>query len=352
MQIVRKKLTPDEITPPGTRYNSDCNCFQTTFDDGATWVDNPAADPRSAPQYQAPAPTGGDPQCDGAARMTALLRDSNDVAIHAVSVAQAYSSLFALIAIIFSLGVGLLVSLLIALADLIFSVGTTVVDDAFTTEVYDQILCITYNHLNVNGQFDDAAAWDAYQDEIGATFGISVVTAVLARMFLSFGFVTMNNAASLRTETGDCDACNPVICDQAFGEFGQDDWEPEYPGESTGQYYADGVMHGTFNSSGHFQVSAHKTVDFDVASVRLRYSAHVTPVNSSSFGIYVGGVNQYHLESAFDNDVDDVELFLDFSSAPIPAGTPWVVNCDQAYSFGGAMTGSFDLLYLEICPVE
>jgi hypothetical protein len=205
LQIVRKKLTPDEITPPDVRYNPDCDCTQSTWDGGATWVDNPGVDPRTAPQYQAPGISTSDPACDGAARIAAALKRSIDKTVatsNAVQLASALLDVFLFIVPV----IGIIAEAIYIAALALLAIGTAAIDAAFTSDVYDEFKCIAYCHLNSMGQFT-TEAWEAFQTDCFTHFGIGTVSDVLQINFDTLGIVGFNNAVSVGTETGDCSAC-------------------------------------------------------------------------------------------------------------------------------------------------
>lgn len=207
LQIVRKKLTPDEISPPNTRYNSDCDCVQSTWDGGATWTNTPGADPRSAPQYQAPGISTSDPACDGAARIAAALKRSIDTTVatsNAVQLASALLDVFLFIVPV----IGIIATAIYIAAAALLAIGTAAIESAFTSDVYDQFKCIALCHLDAGGQFT-SDEWEAFQTECFDHFGAGTVSDVLQINFDTLGMVGFNNAVSLGTETGDCSACDP-----------------------------------------------------------------------------------------------------------------------------------------------
>jgi hypothetical protein len=205
IQVIRKELSADEVTPPNQRYNEDCDCIQTTYDDGVTWTDTPGADPRSAPQFRAPALATADPRCDAAANMVAALRDmvAADVAFDAVSglVTDLTGILF-----LFFPEVGLIVGAILLVAQTILDIGGVAITAAFTETVYDDLLCVFYDHIDADGQMSDAQLADIYSD-VAANFDV-IVQAIFGAHSSTIGAVGWSNAGALGTETGDCSACD------------------------------------------------------------------------------------------------------------------------------------------------
>jgi len=210
--VIRKLLTPDEITPPDIRYSGDPPVFQQTTDGGSTWVDNPPGDPRYNQAYLLPAltPYTGI-ECDGAARLTAQLKATLDIFIATGDAAQFATGVLAIIA--FPLGiVGWILDIIVFVANLLIDTGQSTIAAAFTSGVYDDIQCIFSCYIDANGQISQSALDAAYEDIKAAHAG--TVATVIDELRLLYGDVPMNNAISARTETGDCSGCDP--CDWFF----------------------------------------------------------------------------------------------------------------------------------------
>lgn len=204
MELVRKFLTPDEIGSPALRWNSDCDCVQQTPDGGTTWVDVPAADPRSAPGYAIPPAASDDPRCDGAARMVAALKRLIDIVVSSAGSVAAVSAVLGYLAD-FLFGIGTLVALVLEAVTGMLALGQEALNLAFTSDVYDQIECLAFYQLGADGHFDEAG-WEGFQSDVLAAFG-GTVNLAMALIFQLEGINGFNNAASVGTETGDCGMC-------------------------------------------------------------------------------------------------------------------------------------------------
>jgi len=203
--VIRKVLSPDEITPPNIRYSGDPPVFQQTTDGGSTWVDSPEGDPRYNPAYLLPplTPYSGI-QCDGAARLTAQLKDTLDIFIASADAFQFATSLLAVI--FFPIGiVGWILDAILFVANLLIDTGQSTISAAFTSGVYDDIQCIFSCYVDANGQISQSSLDAAYEQIKTAHAG--TVATVIDELRLIYGDVPMNNAIASRTDTGDCSGC-------------------------------------------------------------------------------------------------------------------------------------------------
>lgn len=207
MQIVRKKLSADEITPPGTRYDPECDCVQQSPDGGTTWNDAPGLDPRSSSSFRLPPTTVDDPQCNAAANMVAKLRFFVDTDLASASIAGVASSLFAAISL-FLPGVGIIVEAILIAVDVILGIGAGEIAAAFTETVYDDFLCVFYCNIDADGQMSDAQLADIYT-AVAATFD-ATVQAVFGAHSSTMGPVGWSNAG-VRGESTDAD-CSACVC--------------------------------------------------------------------------------------------------------------------------------------------
>lgn len=205
MKIVRKLLTPDEISPANTRYNPDTDTVQITPDGGTTWADAPDLDPRHADSSRRPPLSGGDAQCDAAARMVAQLQVTVTGYVAATSLVAGISTILAIILILMG-GIGGILYILVPLFfEALDVIGADAIIDAFTSDVWDGILCIIYNHIDADGQMSAAQLADIMTD-INVQYPGTVYN-VLYQLRGLYGEVQLSNAGVTRTETGDCSAC-------------------------------------------------------------------------------------------------------------------------------------------------
>lgn len=217
MEIVRKKLTPNEVTPPNTRYNSDCDCIQTTPDGGTTWNDGAtASDPRYGDMYRKPVRTGGDPQCDAAENMREALKKNIDDILLATNVG-AIGSVMMVDLLLLTAAAGFLAGLAVIIAGAILDLTLTAVDAAFTDAVYDQLFCIFYANISGDGSVD-ATQLDAIKAQVSSDIG-GIVSTVFNLYMSLWGEVNLSNAGAVGGAAGDCTVCTPDNCGAQVFDF-------------------------------------------------------------------------------------------------------------------------------------
>jgi hypothetical protein len=205
MELVRTLLTPETITPGNIRYDETCDCIQVSPDGGTTWNDAPGLDPRHNDAGRSPALTGSSIQCDAAANMVAKVTAYVAIITGATNALSMAGGLLAFLA--FLPLVGWLFGLIVSIASALIGIGSTAITNAFSQEVYDQLLCIFYDNIGADGQMS-AEQLTAIQDAIYADIG-GVAFTVCSYFFSLTGEVGMSNAGATGTETGDCEACAP-----------------------------------------------------------------------------------------------------------------------------------------------
>ena len=145
LQVIRKRLDPDEVYPSNMRYDATCNCIQTTYDGGTTWVDTPYDDPRTSPVFARPPRGTGGVSCDAAANMVQWIHDFIDMVEEVLFVGglviSAVNGLLKLFDVL-SGGWAILIDAIITAAGYTFDVGYSGLLLAFTSTTYDDLLCI------------------------------------------------------------------------------------------------------------------------------------------------------------------------------------------------------------------
>lgn len=214
MEIIRKELTPDEISPPGIRYNTGTDAFERFIN--GEWVETPETDPRR--QNVFPPVDTGSPSCDGAANivvnlqgliagMTNAVCTGADVALGAATLVTALYLLNVLF--------GLLMSLAMTLFAAALTAGCSEMEDTFTPTVWDQLKCILADKLDGDGRLTEAT-WAAAKSDITAKIG-GTPAAILVGLFDIIGFGGLNSMAATGAETGDCSECFPGCSDFGIG---------------------------------------------------------------------------------------------------------------------------------------
>lgn len=203
MEIVRKYLTPDEITPPNIRIASPSETVEITPDGGATWFDVPDIDPRHSDALRLP-PLAGDVRCDVAARMVAQWKDTLDGFVLTTDAANAVQFLLTLIVALTG-AVGVLVWVVWSIVESLILIGRENIVSAFTPEVWDGILCIIDCNIGENGQMS-AEQNAEIMSQIAAEYPGTVYN-TLVQLNYWYGEVLLSNAGVERSETGDCSEC-------------------------------------------------------------------------------------------------------------------------------------------------
>lgn len=318
MEIVRKYLTPDEISPPNQRYDEAADTVQVTPDGGTTWIDQPELDPRTVNQF-APL-TGVTAQCDAAARMSAALEDVLTALLTAMQggagVAAIQGILLGWLAVFALFSV--LVALVALIAAIIAAIGYVVLFGEFDGFDWDSLTCLIFCRVDAGGQLNATSVANLKAD---ITSNYTSVQATVINALIDYaGFGGLNAFAASRSETGDCAACECIECLAAFFGQGQGGWIPNYPTlpDCPHTYYDSGAdaMVATHcdSASNTILLSMYRDVAFDVKQVVWGYEFN-TAGTVRSFGIYVDGSPVYSTTNFLTNP-----LVLDFSSSPLPAG--------------------------------
>lgn len=281
VDVVRKLLSENEITPPDRRYNQSTDAVEFSPDGGTTWVDAPWLDPRSSDIFRRPALPDGE-RCNAAARMRAQIEQQMDTAIAFQSVAGIASSFLFGLGLL-TAGIGTLVGLFLLVADTLLTIGIDAIITAMTASVYDQLECILFCNIDDNGQMSEAQLAQIRADVNDQIGGVAAV--VLNLMFDSFGSVNLSNAAVVRDESGDCEDCECLVdwgieFDFAIEQYG---WalDPGYAGK---QEYAAGVGFRSTGvpDAGYNFVYINRTLDIADATLITRVEADVESSNFDS----------------------------------------------------------------------
>lgn len=211
----------------GAVYDDDCDCILWTIPGTEITVENPSLDPRHAEGFRYPPIVADDPRCQAAANMTRFISDLLDEVILVVDTAGNAEGLLAiLLPFLVELGpFGILIDLVLALGFVLFSAGAAAIAAAFTSTVYDQLTCIFFCNIDIDGTVtaDELAQILADIDvQIGG-----LVSTVLSAMFFLMGEVGLSNAGAVGDAPADCDAC---VCTWCYTwDFTIDDggWTPD-----------------------------------------------------------------------------------------------------------------------------
>lgn len=206
VDVVRGRLAYSDVSSPDVRYTGDPPVYQTTTDDGTTWVDNPTADPRHSDMARFPPLTHySGIECDTAARMSAQLKQCIQTMCDVADAAQAVTALLELILVPTGL-VGLMIDLFFTICNWIIDNGQETILAAFTDAVYDDITCTLRCYIEPDGTITQTKldqAWEQIKSDHAGT-----VATVIDEVRFLFTDVVFSNAGVKRTETGDCSGCD------------------------------------------------------------------------------------------------------------------------------------------------
>jgi len=199
------------------RFNED-GIYEYSDDGGTTWNDAPPSDdPRLGGTYLPPIVPGeeDDAQCIAANNLKNALKANADILIGDAGAWAAITALIPLVGqLLIYLGIGAVIPplsiLILALTAGLIIFGQAAFEAAMTTEVYDELLCIIYNHFDSAGNIDEAG-WLALKDEIDTSF-TGVAQLFLREQINILGIRGCNNAA--RTISSPQDECS---CGEACG---------------------------------------------------------------------------------------------------------------------------------------
>lgn len=305
--IVRKKLSADQISPAGTRYNADCDCVQQTPDDGTTWVDAPGLDPRTAPGFRLPATTVDDPQCNAAANMVAKLRFFVETDLASATMWGLASALLAGI-LLFVPGVGIIVNAILIAADVILSIGSGAIAGAFTEGVYDDFLCVFYCNIDADGQMSDSQLAAIYA-KVATDFD-SVVQAVFGAHSSTMGPVGWSNAG-VRGESEDAD-CSACVCGGWTKTWLFDDDQADWQTQG-GTTYGAGAFHSTFVGGSNFL-----NIYIELDEFSGNFSGWSVDLDQTTGGAGAGGIDRL--------DIYSYDVATGLGSLALFASAPWAAS--------------------------
>lgn len=283
MQVIRKKLDPGEVIPPGQRYSEAEDCIEVF--NGTSWSCSPAADPRHDDALRFPPIGGSDPQCQAAANMSRAIEDFIADVVNTLSwatVAEATLSTVLTAAAIFfpaTVAVGVFAILALDIGTILFGAGLVAIAAAFTAEVYDQLTCIFYCNIDADGQLI-AGQLEAINTQIADEIG-GLVSLVTSAMFLLMGEVGLSNAGATGDAPADCTECPCAWCFEIDFTATDGDFLPDTP-NGLDAVYTPGVgwTQATFGSSTGTYI--YRDIDPTVLTeVYFEYQA-ITPVTNTA----------------------------------------------------------------------
>lgn len=242
MMVIRKLLTPEEGQPTDTRYNPDTDTVETSPDGGTTWTPNPGADPRSNPAYLRPA-LAADHACQAADGMVTKMRGFVAALVLPTGVAGIATAILS--GMVFLIPLSWMFALALGIATAALLTGASVINAAFTEEVWEQIKCIIFDNIDSNGQVSQAQLDDIY-DSVASQISDFVVTTIVGQIFQAWGAVGMSNAGTYGDPDADCSDCPDEWCANFDFEAGGGTTYSYTIQAGYGSLGADGITSGYF----------------------------------------------------------------------------------------------------------
>jgi len=281
MKVIRKLLTPNEVTPPSIRWNEGTDTVEQTPDGGTTWVDTPELDPRHGNGFRRPPLTGVDARCDAAAREMAAWKEMYGIFIESTNALQ-FLAIILNFLLLLAGGVGVLISLILVVFDALIFIGKENMEAAFSEEVWDGVMCIIYDNIGEDGQVSEADLSEIYADIYAQYPG--VVYNTLIEIGHLFGEVLLSNASVERSETGDCSECPVYWCytfDFTLSDGGWAQDPNQVPG--CGTYSAGVGWIQTFNAGNNVTgVYINRTFDPSTLTSIEMFWEHTNPVTTAN----------------------------------------------------------------------
>ena len=211
MPIIRRLLTPATVYPVDLRYNEGTDTVQSNVN--GTWVDNPAADPRTQTSF--PPRLTADPACDAAQSVVDALIQI-DQTVEAIDNASTLFTIAAIILSLFTFGAyAIFITLALGIGNQMVTFGSAAITAALTPAVYDTLKCILFCHMDAQGRLNAGelgVVTGEVTDQIGG-IGATIINSMLNLA----GEGGINNLASLGTSTGNCVACECGCGDETIG---------------------------------------------------------------------------------------------------------------------------------------
>ncbi len=192
-----------------TRINSD-GAFQISYDGGATWTNAPDLDPRNNSTVFQPLPLaeGEVTRCAAAENIVAILDEmTSQLATQltaGASLLEIVAVLLAMIAIFLSGGA--LAPIITGFAGALIGFGGAAITAAFTSDVWDLVLCAIFENISDDGSISQSQLDDIYSDLDADLDGAAIV--ILGDWFNALGPVGMTNAGRTGNSSGTgCEEC-------------------------------------------------------------------------------------------------------------------------------------------------
>lgn len=202
MPIIRRRLEPSDVSPPGLRYNQVTGQVETLVN--GAWVVSPGSDPRGINLY--PPLSTASPRCDAATNAAAAFQGQINEILAAIDHADTLYALAGLILGLFEFGpFAIFISLALALAAYMLGAGVAAIEASLTPAAWSAFKCILYCHMDNSGRLSSGDMGNVQADITDQIGGVGAV--ILNQMLGISGTGGVNNLGALGTLTGDCSIC-------------------------------------------------------------------------------------------------------------------------------------------------
>jgi len=237
MFTIRKLLSPREGVPTNMRFVPGVG-IQVTPDEGETWNNDPASDPRGNPAYVLPSAEFD--ECSIAAGMVEGLQQFVIQMITTTSVGQLATASTALLGNYLP-ALAWAYPLSTDVAEQTMTLGQVAIDEAMTLPVYEDLKCIFYCNLPSTKILTEEA-WTGVIADVNSQIGDAVVTGVLSIWHELLGVIGITNAGLLNNDAeANCDGCDCGWCYKFDFELTDGGWTaiPINPGVTA--FWDDGI---------------------------------------------------------------------------------------------------------------
>lgn len=207
LNVIRGFLGVSQLQSPELRLED--GVVQRTYDGGTTWVDSPLDDPRTNPAGVRERTTVSTTRCDAAARMIHALHDEFDTFIAAANALEFAVNLMGILVAIVGTGltggIAILFDIVLGGGYALFTIGQSTLSAAFTSTVWDNLVCTLYCFVEADGTITRAGV-DAFYAKVQAGYSSTVYNALIELGNL-LGWVLLSDAYLEYGDTGSCGGC-------------------------------------------------------------------------------------------------------------------------------------------------
>lgn len=201
--------------PTNTRINPETGVYEVSFDGGITWIPSPADDPRFSGTIFPPTPgnAGSEGRCAYANSVVSFLEDMQRVELAQLEAnATVADTIVAVLAALSALGIFLAFVPAAVFAIVSFVVGLFAhllpedFDGHFTSDTWDELLCVVYCNIAEDGSFTEATWAETWIEAVGV--GDTYAGIWLSEHIKMIGVAGLTNAARASYPgTRDCSTC-------------------------------------------------------------------------------------------------------------------------------------------------